>query len=52
MGTIEPTLALEIANRYFSAFFDVFLKGAPTDELLTLGGEYPEVTFQSKNADR
>ena len=52
MGTIEPTLALEIANRYLGAFFDVYLRGAPPDDLLALGDDYPEVTFQTKNVGR
>ncbi len=49
MGKIDPAVALEITDRYERAFLDVYLKGAPLDELMSIAADYPEVTFQSKN---
>jgi hypothetical protein len=52
MGTIDPNLALEIAHRYQRAFFDVYLKGAPIDDLLNIAGEHSEITMETKNVGR
>lgn len=47
-GSIEPKHLIEITNAFTLAFFDVYLKDAPLDELLDLAGEYPEVSFDYK----
>jgi hypothetical protein len=52
MGTIDPELMLEITNRFDRAFFDVYLKNAPLDDLLRIADDYAEVTFQTKNTAR
>lgn len=51
MGTIDPNLALEISNRYLLAYFNAYLKGAPTTALLAIADNFPEVTFAVKNEE-
>jgi predicted dienelactone hydrolase len=43
MGTLNKRRGIEIASGCVRAFFDVYLKGAPTGQLTGLPSQYPEV---------
>lgn len=42
-GTLKKRRGIEIADSCVHTFFDVYLKGAPTDQLRALPSQYPEV---------
>jgi dienelactone hydrolase len=43
MGTLKSRRGIEIADACVHTFFDVYLKGAPTEQLTGLSSQYPEV---------
>jgi dienelactone hydrolase len=47
-GTIAPKRMLNITRSYVDAFFDVYLKGAPREQLLALSSVFPEVEIAYK----
>lgn len=42
-GTITPKRMVNITRTYVDTFFEVYLKGAPREQLLNLSVEFPEV---------
>jgi len=42
-GTIPPKRMVNITRTYVDTFFEVYLKGAPREQLLNLSVEFPEV---------
>ena len=47
-GTIPPKRMMNITRTFVTAFFEVYLKGAPVDDLLSLPSEFAEVQFEYK----
>jgi len=47
-GTIPPKRMVNITRTYVDTFFEVYLKGAPREQLLNLSVEFPEVEIAYK----
>jgi hypothetical protein len=47
-GTIAPKRMVNITRTYVDAFFEVYLKGAPREQLLNLSAVFPEVEIMYK----
>lgn len=47
-GSIPPKRMVNITKTYVTAFFDVYLNGAPVDRLLDLSDQFEEVDFHYK----
>jgi dienelactone hydrolase len=47
-GTIPPKRMVNITRTFTTTFFEVYLKGAPVETLLSLPSEFPEVQFEYK----
>jgi predicted dienelactone hydrolase len=50
MGPLEKRRGFVVADACVHTFFDVYLKGAPTDELSALPSRYPEVQADFRKA--
>jgi len=49
-GTIPPKRMVNITRTYVDTFFEVYLKGAPREQLLNLSARFPEVEIAYKLA--
>ena len=47
-GTIPPKRMVNITRTYVDTFFEVYLKGAPRQQLLNLSAEFPEIEIVYK----
>jgi hypothetical protein len=47
-GTIPPKRMVNITRTYVDTFFEVYLKGAPREQLMNLSAEFPEVELAYK----
>jgi len=47
-GSIPPKRMVNITRTFTTTFFEVYLKGAPVENLLNLSSQYPEVQFKYK----
>jgi hypothetical protein len=47
-GSIPPKRMLNITRKFTTVFFEVYLKGAPVENLLSLPSEFSEVQFEYK----
>jgi hypothetical protein len=47
-GTIEPKRMVNITRIFELMFFEVYLKGRPVEDLINLGSEFEDVSFEYK----
>jgi hypothetical protein len=50
MGSLEKHRGVAITSVCVHTFFDVYLKGAPADEMNNLPARYPELKMRSNTA--